>query len=97
MNKLFFSHSLTSYNTIGELKSLGWIREKYPDYEVVNPRELKLPDDFNKAMAIVLPMVKICNILVYYKDGSYSPGVDIEIQTAIETGITVDKIPWSKQ
>jgi hypothetical protein len=96
MNKLFFSHSLTSYGTAKEQKSLDWVRDKYPDCEIINPVELNLPDDFDEAMAIVLPKVKRCNILVYYKDGSYSPGVEAEIKTAIDNGITVDKVPWGE-
>ncbi len=89
MKTIFFSHSLTTYNTIAESKCLGILERDYPEYYIINPAHQNLPDDFNQAMKCALPLLASCNILAYYKDNSYSPGVDMEIAEAKRLNIAI--------
>lgn len=82
MLAIFFSHSLTTYNTSIEDRCLDALKKRYPDYKIINPRDISMPDDFNETMKCILPLVSQCDMLVWYKDGSYSPGVDMEIVEA---------------
>ena len=52
-----------------------------------NPVEFKeMIEDF------ILPIVRECNIIAYYKDDSYAPGVDMEIAEAQKLNIPVIKL-----
>ena len=100
--RLFFSHSLTTYNTPIENKCLELLRGKYPDHYVINPKDILMDksisgttpeDQFRKEMeCYFLPRVRECDILAYYKDDSYSPGVDMEIAEATRLGIPIIKL-----
>lgn len=99
MNRLFFSHSLTTYNTPIENKCLSLLRDKYPDGYIINPKYVEIiepinnPQDFRRVMEdYILPIVRSCNILVWYKDDSYAPGVDMEIAEATRLGIPIIKL-----
>jgi len=86
---VFFSHSLTSYSSPEERECVFYLRDKYRGCELLDPSRLRLPDDFDKAMKVVLPLVRKCDVLAYYKDGSYSPGVDCEVLEAHKHGVVV--------
>lgn len=97
---VFFSHSLTTYNTYLESKCLAIIKNRYPRLKVINPRDYNSPtyssnpkEQFDKEMKLYwLPMVREANALVYFKDDSYSPGVDMEIAEAIKQGIPITNL-----
>ena len=89
MTIIFYSHSLTTYNTNIEETCENYLRDKYPDSHVINPKYIQItepintPGDFDRMMKdYILPIVRSCDILAWYKDESYSPGVDMEIAEA---------------
>ena len=96
-NIVFFSHSLTTYNTDLEVKCLTIIKKLYPRCKIINPRDYDSPtyssnskEQFDQEMKLYwLPMVRGSNALVYFKDDSYSPGVDMEIAEANKQGIPI--------
>jgi hypothetical protein len=99
MMRLFFSHSLTTYDTPIEDKCLSLLRSKYPDCHIINPKYVQItepinkPQDFRRVMEdYILPIVRSCNILAWYKDDSYAPGVDMEIAEATRLGIPIIKL-----
>lgn len=98
VKRLFFSHSLTTYNTSTEGKCLKFLRERYPCACIVNPRDVPLDPtwDFDTCMRRLLPEVGKCDTLVYYKDDSYSPGVDAEIEEALRLSIPIVKLKTSE-
>ncbi len=94
--KLFFSHPLTTYNTPAEDKCLSLLGRDYPDYHIIDPKYIeitkliKTPEEFKEIMNdYILPIVRDCQLLVYYKDDSHSPGVDMEIAEAKRLNIPV--------
>ncbi len=91
---IFFSHSLTSYYTSAESSCLEFISTFYHHYYVINPRDIPLEPtwDFDTCMKHILPRIEGCNILLYYKDDSHSPGVDMEIAEANRLNIPVIKL-----
>ncbi len=97
--KLFFSHSLTTYNSSVEDNCLSLLQAKYPNHHVVNPKYIEItepintPEDFARIIEdYILPIVKSCNILAYYKDDSFSPGVDMEIAEAQRLAIPIVRL-----
>jgi len=99
MMVVFFSHSLTTYDTPIEVRCLRIVRQKYPNCKIVNPKYVQVPgpldtpEDFANMMEkYILPIVRSCDVLVYYKDDSYSPGVDMEIAEASGLGIPVYRL-----
>lgn len=102
MKKIFFSHSLTTYNTTIEDDCLAFLQKEYFDHNIVNPKYILMDkwiipitpeEQFKREMEYYfLPRVRECNILAYYKDDSYSPGVDMEISEATKLGIPVVRI-----
>lgn len=98
-NRLFFSHSLATYGTEVESACLGWLHEHYPGCHIINPKYIQItediatPADFNRMMAdYILPIVRSCHTVTFYKDGSYSPGVDAEVEEAKRQGLAVVEI-----
>ena len=64
----------------------------YPSYRIINPKyiniaiEMVTPEDFRQMMIYyILPIARTCNVLAYYKDGSYAPVVDMEIEEALNS------------
>ena len=98
VHMLFFSHSLTSYKTPQVRKCLEFLREEYPYYGVVNPECVPLEGlSFDDCMTRVLFLVRLCDLLVFYRDGSYSPGVDMEIAEAKGMGIPLVELRLSEE
>ena len=91
---IFFSHSLTTYYTQAEKLCLEFIRTHYPNYYIINPRDIALEHhwDFDACMRHLLPEVQRCEILFWYKDDSHSPGVDTEIAEAHRLGKQVREL-----
>lgn len=96
MKKIFFSHPLGTYSTEAEDKYLELLKLKYPYSKIINPKYIEItepiitPEDFRRVMEdYILPIVKSCSILAYYKDDSYAPGVEMEIEEATRLGILI--------
>jgi hypothetical protein len=93
---VFFSHPLTTYNTQTEDKCLKYIQALYPNCEIINPSNIEItipittPQEFTDIMRLyILPIVRSSNLLAYYKDESFAPGVDMEIAEATRLHIPI--------
>lgn len=91
---VFFSHSMTTYSSAVEERCLITIKKMFPKYRIINPRDVPLNAewDFDACMTHLLPLVHNSKAVAWYKDDSYSPGVDIEIAEATRLGIVVVKV-----
>jgi len=96
---IFFSHSLTTYGTDIESRCLAFLKSQHPNSEIINPHLIEIKEsidtseEFERVMRLyILPIVRSCDLLAYYKDDGYSPGVDMEVAEAERLHIPVKKV-----
>ena len=108
--KIYYSHATEHYNTEYELLCLEKIKELYPNHEIINPRDIIIPDEdkeklkgnYNnfilKMEKYFLPLINKCNLLIVSKNksGKLYGGVKKEIEHAEKNKIKVEylNIPY---
>ena len=103
--KLYFAHAKEDYNTEYEQKCLELIRDQYPRYEIINPKDIKIegdqtdPKDYTKFMArmnrIYFPEILKCYVLIAVvssNTGNLTQGVRKEIEFALRHNLKVSNL-----
>lgn len=102
--QIYFAHSRIDYGTEYELNCLNKIKELYPTYEIVNPRDVKINstigkgktyEDFMTQMRLVyFPIIKECVLLIAVPTSNHklSGGVMKEVQFALSNNIKVSNL-----
>lgn len=101
-DKLYFAHATKDYNTETEIKYLSWLEENYPEYEIINPKDIEIEkDDVKHLMGVYMefiemmdkyfiPVVLKCKLIVafpYGKTNVMSAGVKYEYTVAMHNRI----------
>jgi len=103
-NKGYFSFATTDYNTEYELLCLEKIKELYPNHEIINPKNITIPDEDKEKLKgnyknfilkmekYFFPVIKICDLLIVAKNknGKLYGGVQKEIDYAEKNGINIE-------
>lgn len=98
---IYFGHEKRSYDTEYELLCIERIKELHPLEEIVNPKDIEIPDknkspsgytEFLEQMKYYLSVLSSCNLLVVAKTrtGKISAGVRKEIDYATRSGIPIE-------
>lgn len=83
---VYFSHSLMSYDSVGEEQAMAAIRRHFPNAIVINPKIIRYRGD----MTPYLTLVSNSDILVFKRFlGKITSGVGLEIKTALNQNIPV--------
>lgn len=105
--RIYFGHPKNTYWTIYELNCLKKIKELYPEYEIINPRDIDIVEEDNnpKGYATFMiqmqkyyfPAIETCNLMMVAKTrrGKISPGVQKEIGFARIKNIPVEYLDVS--
>jgi len=93
---LYFGHSRFTYNTEVEKNAIEKIREKFPNYRVLNPNldkhQINCNDFYNgiagTEMEYFLNLTKMCEFGVFmvYDENKWSPGSYTEATRMIQDG-----------
>lgn len=110
MTTIYFSHSKPDYNTEYELNCINEIKNRYPDAEIINPKDIKISDNdkvplsgrynyFMKMMSkYYFSEIDKCDLLIVAKSksGKYSSGVkkEIEYANSINKSIEDLEVPY---
>jgi len=101
MTKIYFAHSKRNYNSEYEKWCLENIKEQYPNYEIINPKDIKIEnsiksgnsyvDFMNQMRLIYFPIIKTCDILIAFPtlNDKLTSGVNNEIKYAQENNIEI--------
>lgn len=96
--KLYFAHSTRDYDTNIEKEYIEWLKFNYPDYEIINPKDIEIPEDDLKLLKgsyedflesmdkYFMPVVRECQLVAvfpYSKTGIISEGVQSEYMEAV--------------
>lgn len=100
--RIYFGHPKDTYNTEYELNCLKKIKELYPGYEIVNPRDIpieekdKNPKNYAEFMIQMnkyyFPAIETCNLMIVAKTrrGKISPGIQKEIPFAKSKNVPIE-------
>ena len=82
--KIYYAHHIWKYNTPIEEYELNLIKEKFPDYEIINPNEcVNQNQDTDKIMNDCLDLIKDCGAIVFSSlSGTVGKGVVEEVEFA---------------
>lgn len=93
--KVYFAHSMKDYGSRIEMTCIKLIRKKWPNAEVVNPKDYT--PYFGSDMELYLEIVSGCDFLVFKRwNGYITAGVGKEIKHAWKLGKKVYEIKGSE-
>lgn len=94
MKFVYFGHSRMLYNTEEEKKAIGIIKNRFPDYAILNPNTRNHQINCNeedkgvpgKEMPYFLNLTKMCEfgIFLVYNENKWSPGSYTEASYMLE-------------
>ena len=99
--KLYFAHAKEDYNTEYEQKCLDLIREQYPRYEIINPKDIKIEGDqtdpakyaefMQRMNKYFYPEILKCYVMIAVESsrGNLTQGVRKEIEFGLRNGLKV--------
>lgn len=87
--KLYYAHAMLLYGTEDEEREIGYIKNAFPDHELVNPRFYQNNSKGND-MDYYKDLVSTTNTVVFSKlEGHITSGVGQEVNHALSLGIPV--------
>lgn len=95
MKRVYFAHCMADYGNAREQMALGLIAEKFPGWEIVNPSDQAISNEFNKwryssihnethPMEFWTDIVRTCDALVFLFNGSSRDNLTIGAGVAQE-------------
>lgn len=100
--KIYFAHPKDTYDTEYELLCIERIKKLYPLKEIVNPKDIEIPDNEKNPRGYAefmvqmqkyyFPAIDCCDLLIAAKtrNGKISGGVRKEIEHATRKGIPIE-------
>lgn len=100
--RIYLAHPKETYFTEVEMDGLNKIKELYPEYEIINPRDIPIAEEdmnpknyaefMRQMQKYYFPVIETCDLVMVIKtkNGKISPGVQKEIPFAELKNIPVE-------